>query len=95
MLSFTEYVQFGWAYLAAAVLTIVALCVYFRAILRSGIAYAFAGVVAVFYGFIYMLLKLETGSLLVGSVALFAILCVIMYFTRNSNKPEINSEGLS
>ena len=95
LLSFTEYVQFGWAYLAAAVLTIVALCVYFRAILRSGIAYAFAGVVAVFYGFIYMLLKLETGSLLVGSVALFAILCVIMYFTRNSNKPEINGEGLS
>lgn len=85
LLSFTEYIQFGLAYLLSALLTVTALGAYFRAILRSVHAYAFAGSVAVFYGFIYLLLKLQTGSLLVGSLALFAVLCVIMYFTRNAN----------
>ena len=41
--------------------------------------------VAILYAFIYILLNLETGSLLVGSLALFVILSLIMYFTRKNN----------
>lgn len=96
LLSFSEYMSFGLAYLIAAVLTTVSLGAYFIAILRSRIAYVFTFAMAVIYGFIYILLNMETGSLLAGSLALFLILCVIMYFTRNLNRgadsePEKNS----
>lgn len=88
LISFSEYIAFGWAYLAASVLTTAALGTYFRAILRSRIAYAFTGAVATFYAIVYMLLQLETGSLLIGSIILFIILCVIMYVTRNLNRSQ-------
>ena len=88
LLSFSEYMSFGLAYLIAAVLTVASLGAYFTAILRSRISYMFTLAVAVIYGFIYVLLNMETGSLLAGSLALFLILCVIMYFTRNLNRPK-------
>ena len=87
LLSFSEYMVFALAYVLASALTVGALGAYFVAILRSRIAWMFTLAVAVIYAFIYLLLNLETGSLLVGSLALFLILCVIMYFTRNLNKP--------
>ena len=86
LLSFSEYMVFALAYVLASALTVGALGAYFVAILRSRIAWMFTLAVAVIYAFIYLLLNLETGSLLVGSLALFLILCVIMYFTRNLNK---------
>lgn len=85
LLSISEYLAFSWAYLIASGMTVVALGGYFIGFLRSGIAIACTTVVAALYGFIYILLNLETGSLLVGSLALFAILSVIMYFTRKNN----------
>lgn len=88
LLSFSEYMSFGLAYLIAAVLTVASLGAYFTAILRSRISYMFTLAIAVIYGFIYVLLNMETGSLLAGSLALFLILCVIMYFTRNLNRPK-------
>ena len=87
LLSFSEYMAFALAYVLASVLTVGSLGAYFVAILRSRIAWMFTLAVAVIYAFIYLLLNLETGSLLVGSLALFLILGVIMYFTRNLNKP--------
>lgn len=86
LLSFTEYMPFALAYTISSALTVVALGAYFAGILRSRLAYAFAGTVAAFYGFIYLLLSLESGSLLVGTMALFLVLCVMMYFTRNINR---------
>ena len=80
--------SFAAAYLIASMMTVLALGVYFKAILKSSAAYVFAGAVAVLYAFIYLLLTLETGSLLIGTLALFFILCAVMYFTRDVNKQE-------
>lgn len=85
LLSISEYLSFAWSYLIAASMTTVALGTYFYGFLRSGIALTFAGTVAALYGFIYILLQMETGALLTGSIALFVILCVIMYFTRRND----------
>ena len=85
LLSIGEYVSFLAAYSISAVMTTVALGVYFYGFLKSKFALAFTGAVAVLYVFIYVLLQMETGSLLVGTLALFLILCVIMYFTRSSD----------
>lgn len=86
LLAFTEYMPFALAYSSASLLTVCALGAYFRAILKSRAGYWFAAAVAVLYAFIYLLLTIESGSLLIGTLALFLVLCIIMYFTRNLNK---------
>lgn len=88
LLSISEYLAFGWAYLIASGMTVIALGGYFIGFLRSRIAVFCTASVAVLYAFIYLLLNLETGSLLVGSLALFVILSLIMYFTRNNHISE-------
>lgn len=88
LLSISEYLAFGWAYLIASGMTVTALGGYFIGFLRSRIAIFCTASVAVLYAFIYLLLNLETGSLLLGSLALFAILSLIMYFTRNNHISE-------
>ena len=85
LLSISEYLSFGLSYVIAAVMTTGALGAYFYGFLKSKFALAFTGAVACLYGFIYILLQMETGSLLAGSIALFLILCVIMYFTRRND----------
>lgn len=85
LLSISEYMAFGWAYLIASGMTVTALGGYFIGFLRSKTAAGCTVAVAILYAFIYILLNLETGSLLVGSLALFVILSLIMYFTRNNH----------
>jgi inner membrane protein involved in colicin E2 resistance len=45
-------------------------------------AVIFAGVLAALFGFLSVVLRLETYSLLVGSLALFAVLSITMAVTR-------------
>ena len=85
LLSISEYVSFGWSYMIASVMTTGALGAYFYGFLKSKVALSFTGTVACLYGFIYILLQMETGALLAGTIALFVILCVIMYFTRRND----------
>ena len=85
LLSISEYISFGWSYLIAAAMTTGALGGYFYGFLKSKIALAFTVATAGLYGYIYMLLQMESGSLLFGSVALFVILSIIMYFTRKKD----------
>ena len=85
LLSISEYISFGWSYAIAATMTTGALGGYFYGFLKSKLALAFTGAVACLYGFIYILLQMETGALLAGTIALFLILCVVMYFTRRND----------
>lgn len=85
LLAFSEIVSFGVAYLIAAVMTIGALILYFRAILKGRSAYLLGGFVATVYAINYILLQMESYTLLAGSLVLFALLCGVMYFTANLN----------
>ena len=85
LLSISEYLSFGLSYAIAGTMTTAALGAYFYGFLKSKTAIAFTGAVACLYGFIYILLQMETGALLAGTIALFVILCVIMYFTRRND----------
>ena len=82
LLSISEYLTFGCSYMIATIMTTGSLGAYFYGFLKSKVALSFTGTVACLYGFIYILLQMETGALLAGTIALFIILCVIMYFTR-------------
>ncbi|MBR3485446.1 MAG: inner membrane CreD family protein, partial [Bacteroidales bacterium] len=51
-------------------------------------AYLLVALVALAYIVSYVLLQMETYALLTGSLILFLLLAVVMYFTRNLNKKE-------
>ena len=88
VLSFSEFMSFGIAYALAAAMTTLALLGYFRGILKDRSAYFLVALVALAYIVSYVLLQMETYALLSGSLILFLLLAVVMYFTRNLNKKE-------
>lgn len=88
VLSFSEFMSFGLAYALAAAMTTLALLGYFRGILKDKTAYLLVALVALAYIVSYVLVQMETYALLSGSLILFVVLAIVMYFTRNLNKKE-------
>ena len=86
VLSFSEFMSFAAAYALAAVMTTLALLGYFRGILKDRSAYLLVALVALAYIVSYVLVQMETYALLSGTLILFVLLAVVMYFTRNLNK---------
>ena len=84
LLSLSEHLAFGVAYLIASIATIGVITGYTRSVFRSGkITILMAGLLIAIYVFLYVALNLEDYALLVASVALFIILAIIMYISRN------------
>ena len=83
LLSVSEHVPFGVAYLAAATATVLLIGGYSVAILRGALrALLMTVVLGALYGYLYVLLQLEDYALLLGSIGLFVILALVMYLTR-------------
>lgn len=91
LLSISERLNFGMAYLIAGSATIGLVTVYtqsiFRNLKQTGIL---TFVLCLLYLFLYIVLQLEEIALLIGSIGLFIILAVIMFFSRKVNwyKPD-------
>src|SRR5690606_15215835 len=86
LLSVSEFVLFDIAYLIAAAATITLIALYARAHFRSWrSAGIFGSILALLYGFIFVLIRLEDTALLVGSIGLFIILAIAMYASRKVN----------
>lgn len=84
LLSLGEFIRFGLAYLTAAALTTLLICFYSVKVLQSGKrTFIIAGLLAAIYGFLYIALQLQDYSLLFGTVGLFTMLAIVIYFTRN------------
>ncbi|SEO92746.1 inner membrane protein [Mucilaginibacter gossypiicola] len=86
LLSFSEQVGYNMAYLIASISTIALISVFISSLLKNGkAAVLFAFILAVFYAFIFVIIQLEDLALMVGSIALFIIIAVLMYFSRKIN----------
>jgi inner membrane protein len=83
LLSFSEFISFGLAYLLGAAASTLLITFYSAGVL-SGLhrALIVAALLTVIYGFIYVILQLQDYSLLIGSLGLFAALSVVMFATR-------------
>jgi inner membrane protein len=86
LLALSEQMPFDAAY-GLAGLTIVGLVTaYAAASFRQRQAtLATAGVLAVVYGFVFVVLQLQDYALLVGSLGLVVVLAVVMFLSRNIN----------
>ena len=84
--AFSDMIPLGWSYLIAASMTTLALTLYYKGILKNKSAWVLGGFISIMYGANYILLQMENYSLLAGSLLLFVLLSVMMYFTANMNK---------
>jgi inner membrane protein len=90
LLSISEYLVFQYSYLVSSLMTIVLTSLYVKSIYSSGRLGALIGLIlASFYGFMYVIIQMQDYSLLLGNIALFAILAIIMYLTRKLNWYEV------
>ena len=86
LLSISEHLSFGWAYLISCI-SIVTLVTFYAKFVFEKISHTviFSFLLILLYGFFYSLLQLEDYALLLGSMGLFLILSIIMYLTRKVN----------
>jgi inner membrane protein len=93
LLSFSEHIGFTWAYIIATLMTVGMLTFYTASILKiKKTAYFIGACLLGLYTFIFTLLQMESYALLAGSVGLFLLLGLIMYF---SQKIDWDQEGIS
>jgi inner membrane protein len=91
LLSISEQINFAIAYLIASIATIALITSYAYSIFKNKTQ---TGVLAlmlcILYVFLYVILQLEDVALLIGSIGLFIILGIIMFFSRKIKwyKPE-------
>lgn len=90
VLAFSEQMNFDGAYLLSAFMTISLILFYCRSILRSwALALMTAAILVILYGFIFILIQIQDYALLFGSLGVFLILAVTMYFSRKIDWFEI------
>ena len=83
LLSFSEYMRFGLAYLISAVMTIGLISWYAASVLKQRrMAIFVGGCLSLLYGFLFTIIQLEDYALLAGSLGLFFILATVMYYSR-------------
>lgn len=84
LLSISEQIGFGWAYLVASVATVGLITVYAGNVFKNAKHTSILGIIlAMLYVFLYVVLQLEDVAFLVGSIGLFLILGIVMYVSRN------------
>ena len=86
LLSLSEPIGYTAGYVASAGLVLVQSTLYtFAVAKRVGPALVFAAMQASLFAFIYVVLALETYSLLIGALALFAVVSALMVLTQRVN----------
>lgn len=84
LLSISEYLGFDKAYLISTVAIVSMVGLYTSHLFKQKkSAFVFTSVIALLYSFIYLLIQLQEKALLIGSISLFILLGIVMYFTRN------------
>ncbi|MCK5338467.1 MAG: cell envelope integrity protein CreD [Bacteroidales bacterium] len=83
LLSITEHLNFDSAYLISTVSVLALISAYIRTILRSSrLTLLIGGILTILYIFIYIILQIQDYALLTGSIGIFIILALVMYFSR-------------
>jgi len=83
LISFSEHMAFGLAYLLSSIGCIGLLTFYLTYVLRSlGYGLTFGALLAALYAGIYGLLISEDNALVLGSLMLFGLLALVMFVTR-------------
>lgn len=94
LIALSEQMAFHWAFLLSAISIVSIVGYYFYYISHSRkVTFLFSILLALIYGFIYVILNAEAYSLLIGSIGLLILLALVIHFTRNINWYENTTEA--
>jgi inner membrane protein len=83
LLSLSEQVGYNVAYIISTILTVALITFYSRSfLLKTNLVVLFSLLLVVFYTFIFVIIRQQDYSLLLGSVGLFLMVGLLMYFSR-------------
>ncbi len=83
LLAISEHTSFNLAYIIAGISVTALIAVYVKAVFKSQrLTTLLTLLLVLMYGFIFTLLQLQDYALLIGSIALFIILAIVMYISR-------------
>ncbi|MBB6611714.1 cell envelope integrity protein CreD [Pontibacter sp. Tf4] len=83
LVSISEYSNFNIAYLIASIMTIGLVTVYTYSVFSSKkLAALVGGTLVILYAYIFTIIQLQDFALLMGSLGLFLILALVMYYSR-------------
>jgi inner membrane protein len=86
LLSFSEHVGYNIAYVLSSIATVVLVGLYSSTFLKTkGLTLLFTLLLIIFYAFIFVIILQQDFSLLLGSLGLFLIVSLLMYFSRKIN----------
>jgi len=86
LLSISEQLGFNTAYFISAIAVLTMVLFYSRTFMKTWLNALIETLILTFsFGFIFVLMQLETYALLVGSIGLFVVLALTMFFTRKIN----------
>lgn len=91
LLSISEHLHYNLAFIVSALATLLLIAGYVRAILKSAkLALLISGILTVLYSFIFVIIQLQDYALLIGSIGVFMILALVMYFSRKIDWYNLN-----
>lgn len=83
LLSISEHLNFDLSFLVSSIMTISLIAWYVRAVLKSSrFSVVISILLASLYFFIFVIIQLQDYSLLIGSLGIFSILAITMYFSK-------------
>lgn len=92
LVSISEHVSFNFAFIISAIATLLLIAGYVKAILKSSKLTLFiSGILLLLYTFIFVIIQLQDYALLIGSIGIFIILAVVMYFSRQIDWYNLNA----
>lgn len=96
LVALSEYIIFQYSYMLAAVMVIALISFYVKSVFEnSRLGVIISGLLIGAYGFMYVILQLQDYSLLLGNIALFSVLGLVMFLTRKVNWSEIFNKNSS
>ena len=91
LLSISEHLKYNLAFIVSAIATLILIVGYVQAILKSGkLTMLISGILTVLYSFIFVIIQLQDYALLIGSIGIFIILGLVMYFSRKIDWYNLN-----
>lgn len=91
LLSISEHLKYNFAFILSALATLILIAGYVLAILKSAkLTLLISGILTIMYAFIFVIIQLQDYALLIGSIGIFLILGLVMYFSRKIDWYDLN-----
>lgn len=93
LIAISEHTSFNFSYMISGLATIILISAYAKSVFKENKLVALVGgVLTILHGYIFSLIQLEDYALLMGSIGLFIVLALMMYYSRkidwyNLSKP--------